>query len=123
MVNIEAYPEFGTNYMVLRVDEEVGRYYRRLFLRTFGVKLEKPVHGSHITVSRTPNYLNVPFPDVFTVDISPQAVYYNGESTWPAFWLNVSCEAADIIREAYGNPISLHYTIGYIKYANEQTSI
>lgn len=37
-------------WLTIELDHEIGRYYRNLFLLTYGFKLQRPSNGEHITV-------------------------------------------------------------------------
>lgn len=99
--------------IVAKCDDVLGKYYRKLFLLTFGLKLQSPMRGSHICLSY-PGELPKYFPSGqinFEIDISQ--IYTNGN----AFWLNIASQEALKIREDVGLknlPRDLHFCIGYL---------
>jgi len=100
----------------LEVDYELGRYYRRLFLGTYKLKLERPSNEEHITIVSPWDEVDLSdrhhFNGVqleFEVD---NTLYWNGN----AVWLNVISEQINEFRKSLGlgKPgIDLHFCIGY----------
>jgi len=118
--------EYRDNYWIwLKVEEEFGRYLRRLFLLGNGTKLQRPSNDSHITVASShevtddyrvmyeyykllmPNGTKLPF----TVDLN---LWTNGN----AYWYPVKSVAIEDFREKLGLPrereFSIHFAIGYL---------
>lgn len=98
----------------LAVGHDVGRYYRSLFLLTFGLKLQRPSQSEHITVISPDDEAQMNFivGENFSFDIE-LALYTNGS----AIWLPVVSSDIDEMRArlGLGEPYnSLHFCIGYL---------
>lgn len=96
------------------VDLETGRYYRYLFKREFGIKLQKPSNGDHITIACGLSNVDISYISllkykIVEFDILP-TVYTNTN----AFWFDVRCDYAESFREIYNiEEVPLHYCFGY----------
>lgn len=107
----------GRNWTVLEVDHEIGRYYRKLFLRTFGIKLERPSNSEHISIISpfdSTDYTNILLPymgELIEFDLLP-TLYTNGN----AFWLNVLSGRLEHLRYIVSGIFEqdLHFCIGYL---------
>lgn len=107
----------GNNWTVLEVDHEIGRYYRKLFLGTFGVKLERPSNSEHISIISPFDYVDcqsllfVYNQCLFAFELDT-TIYTNGN----AFWLNVLSERLDYLRRLVSGVYEqdLHFCIGYL---------
>lgn len=107
-----------TNWGFVMLPHEIGRYYRFLFLKTFGLKLQRPSNGEHITIISPFDEINLkPFSwftgRVISGKIITQEIYWNGN----AIWLNVESGDIDNLRQeiGLGRPqIDLHYCLGYL---------
>ena len=85
----------------LIIDHEVGRYYRQLFLRQFGIKLQRPWRGEHITLPiRPPEGSRY----VFELD---NKLWTNGN----AIWLDVICPE---LEGPFEDSRPIHFCIGYL---------
>lgn len=105
-------------FIVLEIQHEIGKYYRSLFLKTFGIKLQRPSNSEHITVvsdyDKT-NISNYRYLDktIIPFDTDP-FLYWNGN----AVWVNIHSKELDEIREiiGLGKPIyDFHFCIGYFE--------
>jgi len=107
---------YSTNYCWLECEKDLGRLYRKLFLKDYGIKLQAPSNGEHISLIT--EYDIVPRPIERINEGSPihfsllNEIYTNGN----AFWLNVISEALIAHRELFGLGLpdrDLHFCIGY----------
>lgn len=101
----------------LSVEHELGRYYRRLFFNTYGLKLQRPSNEEHITIiSPWDNLLLSNFHCFNGMLVKFEVVhplYWNGN----AIWLGVISEQLSDFRKSLGlsDPeIDLHFCIGYL---------
>ena len=113
---------YYNRWLMVDCDEELARYYRRLVhLYSRSIDLQKPLHGSHITViagKYEPNHIEKywkkydgqPVEFKYTHEIGSDGVY---------FWLPVFCEHFESVRKELGLnptiPIPWHLTIGNLK--------
>lgn len=108
-------------WMVLQCDEELARYYRRLYdLRQYGLPprapLQSPPWGAHITIVRNEK----PSKPELWKKWQDWRIPFSYDSEIKGYkdylWLNVQCEKLLDIREELGLPrfpeFSLHLTIG-----------
>lgn len=102
----------------LSVPYELGRYYRRLFLGQYGLKLQRPSNEEHITIISP--WDNVDLSDrhgwndwILKFEVKNE-LFYNGN----AVWLDVISEEILNFRNKefdLGAPeIGLHFCIGYL---------
>ncbi len=110
---------YSTNFAWLEVEKEFGQLYRRLFIYDYGIKLQAPSNGEHITIigDRERDKIGSMWtymsgkPMQFSVSSIP---WSNGN----AIWLDVcSCDIEDFRRTlGLDNPMEppLHFCIGYL---------
>ena len=104
------------SFASLLVAYDVGRYYRRLFLGQFGLKLERPSRGEHITVISPEDHLDSDNIAVYNSSQFQFDVSLNLEWNWSAIWLPVISSDVDLFRQSLGlPPKTLHFCIGYVK--------
>ena len=109
----------GYNWTVAEIDHELGRYLRRLFLRTFGIKLQRPSNKEHITIISEYEklYDKLPLEKYHKKQVNFKLVlqaYTNGN----AFWCPVLSMEIGEIREStglcYEPEYGFHFCIGYL---------
>lgn len=101
------------------ISHDIGRYYRQLFLQTFGLKLERPCKDEHVTVTSwydrdkiNPIFWGVHTDKTICMTVDP-TVWTNGE----AVWLPIKSKQLDKIREELWldeSTIPFHFCIGYL---------
>jgi len=107
---------YSTNWSWLALELDLGRLYRRLFLRTFGIKLQRPSNGEHITLTSVYERQSIsPWKlreyDFLSFTLG-SVLWTNGN----AFWLDVLSENIIEFRTSLGlgEPlISIHFCFGY----------
>ena len=100
------------------LSHDVGRYYRKLYQKFCGIKLERPKHDEHITIISpkdkyqiTPENIHI-FCRTVELEIILKPATNNN-----AIWYPVKSEDIDQIRKSLGlgePAIPLHYCIGYV---------
>lgn len=103
-------------------DYDLGRLYRTLFLKTFGIKLQRPSRGEHITIIREYSYVipltyvNLMNRCMIQFDLTTEHIYTNGN----AFWFDcMSNDIDDIYQSLCLTPVSNpHFCIGYLNESN-----
>lgn len=101
----------------LELDHEIGKYYRSLFKKSFGIKLQRPSNDEHITIiSEYDNLIleNYKFLDDKVCLFELDNILYTNQN---AFWLNVLSDDLVKLRNlvGLGNPnFDLHFCIGYL---------
>ena len=104
------------SWVSLLVPYDVGRYYRRLFLGQFGLKLEMPSRGEHITVISPEDKVDSDRIAVYNGSQCKFDVSLNLEWNGSAIWLPVISSDVGQFRQSLGlPPKTLHFCIGYIK--------
>lgn len=111
------YTEYKNGGIRLVCEDDLGKYYRSLFLLTFGIKLQSPMHGSHIMLTfREDGLIQNPIARYCLEFELDRMLFTNGN----AFWLNVSNNNSfyglKFFRQRMGlgkAPIDFHYCIGY----------
>lgn len=101
----------------LECDHTIGKYYRSLFLRTFGIKLERPSNDEHITIISPQDNLLLSDLHAYnglTLDFTTlSTVWTNGQ----AYWLDVVSDDIEKFRLNLGlsrhTYLGLHFCIGY----------
>ena len=101
----------------LDINDDLGKYLRRLFLKTFGIKLQRPSNDEHITIvcPYDSMYYTTIFnwyenkPIEFDIEFT---VFTNGN----AFWVNVFSETLANFRKIVPGIYNqdLHFCIGYL---------
>lgn len=105
------------HWAFLEVEHDVGRYYRRLFLRQFGLKLERPSNEEHVTVISPEDTLDFEELRLYngqelTFEVTTD-LWWNGS----AVWLPVVSNDILILRSRFGlreQFMPQHFCIGYI---------
>jgi hypothetical protein len=114
------------NWATIFCDDEISTYYRHLFIKQYpylngfnkGIKLSRPVWGSHISFIRgdekIPSHIwGLDNNKIIEFEYQPE-VKDNGTY----FWLNVNCPYLLDLREELGLPrkpkMRLHLTIGIL---------
>ena len=104
------------NWASLLVPYETGRYYRRLFLGQFGLKLEQPSRGEHITVISPEDKVDSDSIARYNGSQFKFDVSLNLEWNGSAIWLPVTSDDVNAFRRSLGlPPKTLHFCIGYVK--------
>ena len=105
---------------IIQTNDDLCEYYAWFVKQRFGLKLNRPLRGSHITIindaeRELPNYQEAV--DKFngqTIDFFLDVETSTNGNHW---WLNAQCEAAEEIREACGASrkpyFPFHLTIGF----------
>ena len=115
---MEATIRYRGSWVIGDVDHDVGRYLRRLFLLTYGIKLERPSNSEHITIASSYEEKNtilwgVHEGEVVTC-IPDMTLWTNGT----ALWIPIKSDRMEEIREELGllrvGEIPLHFCVGYI---------
>lgn len=108
----------STHNVWIEVDRETGKYYRWLYQKYSGIKLQRPSNGDHITVT-----MNLPISEMPAIkNLDGWAVEFNTilspKTNGNAIWYPVSCCYAEAFRELYSmyckDLTPLHYCIGYL---------
>ena len=110
---------YSTNFCWLECEKDLGRMYRRLFLRSYGLKLEAPSNGEHITVV---GYGEKDKISQAWKSMEGKTLEFNlcTQLWWNynALWLEVRSFDIEDLRTMLGlsNPMNppLHFCIGYI---------
>jgi hypothetical protein len=97
----------------LTVEHELGRLYRQLFLRTYGIKLERPSNSEHITVIAPQDNFDCSVLTPIELKFSLlSSLWHNGN----AVWLDVVSPDIIQFRRSLGltlPDVGLHFCIGY----------
>ena len=109
-------------WLILECDEELARYYRQLiYLYSRQIVLQKPMHGSHITIIAG-KYENAPNRQYWKKYDGQHVVFQYDpyiQTDDEYFWLTVECKEFESIRVELGLnpmiPIPWHLTIGNLK--------
>lgn len=116
-------------WAVIFVDDEIGRYYRHLFIKQHpylngwanGNRLARPLWGSHLSFlrSETSKLWGLDNNKLIEFEYEP-GIKDNGTY----FWLNVSCPYLLDLRQRLGLPRApkqrLHLTIGILHHNGEK---
>ena len=122
---------YYTKWIIVSCDEDLARYYRNLVNQySRSIELQKPMHGSHITVIAG-KYELFPYPRyelwkkydgqevMFEYDtyVHTDGIYY---------WLTVYCPEFEKVRLELGlnatTPMPWHLTIGNLKHEIKKSS-
>jgi hypothetical protein len=113
---------YFNHWLILECDEELARYYRQLVhLYYRSIVLQKPMHGSHITIIAG-KYENAPYRQYWKKYDGQQVKFeydphINTDNEY--FWLTVNCKEFENVRVELGLnpiiPIPWHLTIGNLK--------
>ena len=111
--------QYVDDWLLLRVDDEIARYYAEMIRKRFDINLHwKSKWGAHVSVIRGEN---LPNKDGWgndegrEVSIKYTHDIYTNNTHW---WLNVLCDELADIRTSYGLPTNkrfFHLTIGRIE--------
>ena len=111
---IKMFNRWGFAYL----DHEIGRFYRKLFLLTYGIKLQRPSNSEHITIYNPAdgNRASDIKIDKLTFVIKNKLELFNEAVV-------LRCESVELnaIRLAYGLDLikpELHFCIGYLNESN-----
>lgn len=122
--NIYFYPKKYSNKAWAILNSEIGiiDYYAWWVEKIFGYKLQKPKHGTHITVIREEEINEHLYDSLWEKDQNKEIIFeYSNkiETNGEHFWIPIKCDILLDIRENMGlcrKPIfSLHMTIGRLK--------
>jgi hypothetical protein len=112
----EGIVRYSTNYCWVEVDKELGRLYRKLFLRDYGIKLQAPSNGEHISVITEWDSVPRPICQIYEGKIVYfsllNQLYTNGN----AVWLDIESPELLELRDLWGlgkPDRNLHMCIGY----------
>ena len=115
------YPKKYSNKAWAILNSEIGivEYYQYWMLKFYGVKLQKPKHGAHITCIREEQIADEVYDTKWTKYQDKAIIFeYSNkiETNGEHFWLPIICEELYDIREEMGlvrkSEFGLHLTIG-----------
>jgi len=100
------------------LDKDLGRFCRLLFKMTYGIKLQAPSNGEHITIFDPEDKANLKYCMFKGIKVSANLdltkIYTNGN----AIWFDVVSADIDMIRKHYclgEKHLGLHYCFGYLE--------
>ena len=101
------------DWQILELEVDIGRYFRRLFLKGHGIKLEAPSWREHITVISS---WDAPLEQDFTGETIEFSIELQLWTNGNAFWYPVVSQRLNEIRfqQGLGEPlIPFHFCFGY----------
>jgi hypothetical protein len=109
--------QYIDDWLLVRVDDEIARYYAQMVYVRFGIKLQhKTQWGAHVSAIRgEPSLINGPewgHDDGKEVLVQYTHDVYTNGNHW---WLNALCDDLTSVRGFYGHPTTkrwFHLTIG-----------
>ena len=110
----------GYRWTVAEVDHDLGKYLRKLFLKSQGIKLQRPSHEEHITiVSQYEEISEVQRQRLlrYHENVVQFELYWDIYTNGNAYWMPIVSQGIEKIRESILLPsqplIPLHFCIGY----------
>ena len=113
---MEGQKVFEPHWLILKCDDEITRYYRRLIFKGTYQKIADPGWGAHITVLRNETPKDVSLWGLCKGKNFEFEYEHIVRDNTKHFWLRAYCPALMDVREAYGLPrdpvIPFHLTVG-----------